>query len=59
MAEEGRIVLIPKVAVDASQAWFWAPQWQSVETEASRQFSAGEGLTYDSAEEFLDDLPSE
>jgi len=57
LEENGRLVLIPKVAVDASQAWFWTDQWQAGEREASRQRDAGEGTTYDTAADFLADLP--
>ena len=38
LEENGRLVLIPKVAVDASQAWFWTDQWQAGEREASQSF---------------------
>jgi len=55
--EDDRLVLVPKVAVDASQAWFWASGWQAGEMEASRQLDAGEGETFDTADEFLAALP--
>jgi AbrB family looped-hinge helix DNA binding protein len=52
--EEGdRIVLVPKLPINASQAWFWTESWQSGEVEATREAAAGEGATYDTAEEFL------
>jgi len=57
LEEAGRLVLVPKLPVDAAQAWFWTPGWQSAEAEASRQLAAGEGTTYDTAEQFLADLP--
>jgi len=56
LEEDGRLVLVPKIAVDASQAWFWAPEWQAGEIEASRQLAAGEGTVYDDAAGFLADL---
>jgi len=55
--ESDRLILIPKVAVDASQAWFWTKEWQSGEQDASRQLANGEGVTYSTGEEFLADLP--
>lgn len=55
--EPGRIVLIPKIAVDASQAWFWTPQWQAMEAEASREHNDGSGTMYDNSDDFVDDLP--
>jgi len=57
LEENGRLVLVPKIAVDASQAWFWTESWQAGEREASRQMDAGEGTTYDTATDFLADLP--
>jgi len=55
--EDGRLVLIPKVAVDASVAWFWSQRWQEMEAEASRQLSAGDCVSYASGDDFLADLP--
>jgi AbrB family looped-hinge helix DNA binding protein len=54
--EDGRIVLIPKLPVDAGQAWFWSEQWQSGELRASDEAARGEGQVYDSAESFLASL---
>jgi bifunctional DNA-binding transcriptional regulator/antitoxin component of YhaV-PrlF toxin-antitoxin module len=55
--EDGRLVLIPKIAVDASSAWFYTAQWQAKEREASQAYAAGLGTSYSSAEDFLADLP--
>jgi len=57
LEEDGRLVLVPKVAVDAAQAWFWTPGWQAGEADATRQLAAGEGVAYDTAAAFVDDLP--
>jgi bifunctional DNA-binding transcriptional regulator/antitoxin component of YhaV-PrlF toxin-antitoxin module len=57
LEEDGRLVLVPKVAVDASQAWFWTPGWQRAEAEASRQLDEDEGDTFDSGESFVAALP--
>jgi len=56
-AEDGRIVLVPKVPVDAAQAWFWTKEWQAKEAEASRQLADSEGTMYATGEDFLADLP--
>ena len=56
LEEGGRLILVPKVPVDASQAWFWTPGWQAAEIEASAQLAAGEGVVYTSGAEFLADL---
>lgn len=37
----GEIVLLPQVAIPASQAYFWTPRWQKGEREASKQIQAG------------------
>ena len=55
--EDDRLVLVPKIAIDASQTWFWTPGWQAGEMEASRQLDAGEGEAFDTADEFLAALP--
>lgn len=42
---------------DISNDWFYTDEWQAGEVEASRQLANGEGVTYDTAEDFLADLP--
>ncbi len=37
----GEIVLLPQVAIPASQAYFWTARWQKGEREASKQIRAG------------------
>ncbi|MDR2567671.1 MAG: AbrB/MazE/SpoVT family DNA-binding domain-containing protein [Bifidobacteriaceae bacterium] len=54
--EAGRIVLVPKLPVDAAQAWFWSDGWQTGEHRAAQEDAQGEGTVYNSAEEFLADL---
>jgi antitoxin MazE len=53
---DGEIILRPKVALDATQAWFWDPNWQAGEKEAEGQRNRGEGADYTSGEEFLESL---
>lgn len=36
-----------------SQDWFWTPEWQAGEREASEDIAAGRIETFDSAEDFL------
>jgi bifunctional DNA-binding transcriptional regulator/antitoxin component of YhaV-PrlF toxin-antitoxin module len=55
--EDGRLVLIPKIAVDGAQAWFWTKEWQEREAEATAQFRAGDGVAYENGEDFLAGLP--
>ena len=55
LVEEG-ILLRPKKVIDASQAWFWTPEWQKGEGEADADIAAGRVLVYHSDEEFLASL---
>jgi len=55
---DGEIILRPKVALDAAQAWFWEPDWQAGEKEAQDQRNSGEGTDYATGEEFLESLGS-
>jgi AbrB family looped-hinge helix DNA binding protein len=47
------ILLKPQKIVDSTQAWFWAPEWQSGEREAEADRAAGRAETFGSEEEFL------
>lgn len=47
------ILLRPRKVIDATQAWFWAPAWQTGEAEASAELARGEGETSESGEAFL------
>lgn len=39
--DDGRIELVPVVAVPADQAWFWTDRWQAMEREADADIAAG------------------
>lgn len=54
--EGGGVELIPKRAIDASQAWFWSDRWQAMEREADADIRAGRVKQFDSADEFLAEL---
>jgi AbrB family looped-hinge helix DNA binding protein len=47
------VLMRPKVMVDAEDAWFWTPEWQAGEREASAELAAGKGERYDSEKELL------
>ncbi len=55
LTDEG-ILLRPQKVVDASQAWFWTPEWQAGEREADTDVAAGRGETFNSGEDLLDAL---
>lgn len=45
---DGRIELIPVVAVPADQAWFWKERWQAMERAADADIEAGRVTVVDS-----------
>ena len=51
LVDEG-ILLRPKKVIDASQAWFWTPEWQRGEAEADADITDGRSVRM-TAEEFL------
>jgi AbrB family looped-hinge helix DNA binding protein len=55
LVEDG-ILLRPKKLIDSSQAWFWTPEWQAKEAEASAEIAAGLGTIHESDEDFLASL---
>lgn len=55
ITEEG-ILLRPQKVVEATQAWFWTPEWQAGEREAEADRDAGRVETFESGEELIDAL---
>lgn len=51
--EDGRIELVPVVAVPADQAWFWTDRWQAMEREADADIAAGRVAVVDGADELV------
>jgi len=56
--EDGRIVMTPKVLVDADQAWFWSERWQAMERKADSDFTDGRSASFADVDALLDDLES-
>ncbi|HVA05235.1 MAG TPA: AbrB family transcriptional regulator [Acidimicrobiales bacterium] len=52
------ILLRPQKLIDATQAWFWSPEWQAGEREADADQAAGRVETFGSGEEFIGALRS-
>ncbi len=50
---EDSIILTPKKLVDRSQAYFWSPQWQEAEREASEDIAAGRIHEVDDVEDLI------
>jgi bifunctional DNA-binding transcriptional regulator/antitoxin component of YhaV-PrlF toxin-antitoxin module len=53
---DGVLELRPAIAVPASQAWFWAENWQEGERRADADIAAGRTTTYDNVDDFMDSL---
>ena len=47
------ILLRPGKVIDATQAWFWTPEWQAGERRADEALAAGRVERFESGEEFL------
>jgi antitoxin MazE len=54
--EDGRIELVPVVAVPADQAWFWTDRWQAMEREADADIAAGRVIVVEGVDELLGTL---
>ena len=55
MVPEG-ILLRPQKVIEASQAWFWSPDWQHGEREASLDIAEGRVEVSKSGEDLLESL---
>ena len=50
------ILLRPQKLIDATQTWFWTPEWQAGERRADEDAIAGRSESFASGEEFLEAL---
>lgn len=57
--DKGRIVFVRRQLVDRDQAYFWTPEWQAGEREASEEIAQGLTKTYESVDDLVSDLQSE
>lgn len=53
---EDSIILTPKVLIDKSQAYFWSPEWQAAEHEASADIAEGRVREFDNADDLVASL---
>ena len=51
--DDGRIELVPVVAVPADQAWFWTDRWQAMEREADADIGAGRATAVEGVDELI------
>jgi AbrB family looped-hinge helix DNA binding protein len=56
VTESGEVILRPLATIDRSQAWFWTPEWQAGEHEATEEARRGEGERFETGTDFLDSL---
>jgi len=54
--KDGKIIIIPKKTIDASQVWFWSKKWQEAEREAEADLRAGRVKKIKNIEELIEDL---
>ena len=52
------ILLRPQKLIDATQAWFWTPEWQAGEREADADRAGDRHESFESGEEFVEALRS-
>jgi antitoxin PrlF len=57
ITEEG-VLLRPRKVIDATQAWFWTPEWQAGEREADVDREERRTETFETESAFLDSLRS-
>jgi len=51
--DDGRVELVPVVAIPADQAWFWTDRWQEMEREADADVAAGRVATVDGVSDLV------
>ena len=58
LVEEG-ILLRPQKVIDATQAWFWTPEWQESIRRSAEQVAAGKAKVFEDDKAFLAALDTE
>lgn len=58
ISENGEVVLRGMTVIPTDQRWFWTPEWQAGEREASEQLAHGEGAVHADADAMFDHLKS-
>jgi AbrB family looped-hinge helix DNA binding protein len=57
--QDGSLRLLPKIAIDRDQAYFWTERWQQGEREAEEDIRAGRVQDFQTIEDLLADLDDE
>ncbi len=50
---EDSLILTPKKLIDKSQAYFWSPEWQAAEREASEDIALGRVREFKKADDLI------
>lgn len=56
---DGSLRLVPKVAIDRSQAYFWSKRWQQAEQEAEADLENGRYQDFENMDDFIQSLQQE
>lgn len=56
---DGSIRLIPQIAIDRSQAYFWTGRWQEGERQAEEDIRSGRVKKFDNVDDLIADLESD
>lgn len=56
---DGSVRLVPKVAIDRAQAYFWSQRWQQGEQEAEADLQHGHYQDFDNMDDFIRSLEQE
>jgi AbrB family looped-hinge helix DNA binding protein len=55
---DGAVRLIPKIAIDRDQAYFWTQRWQEGERQAEEDLLTGRVRDFETMEDLLQELDS-
>jgi AbrB family looped-hinge helix DNA binding protein len=53
LESDGSLRLVPKLAIDRSQAYFWTKRWQQAERIVEEDLQAGRYQDFDTMEDFI------
>jgi len=59
VGDDGALHLLPKLAIDRSQAYFWSNRWQEGEREAQDDIENGRISRFENIDDALDFLDSD
>ena len=55
---DGAVRLLPKIAIDRDQSYFWSQRWQEGERQAEEDLHAGRVRDFETMDDLLRDLES-